>query len=473
MKNSPLFIIVALLVFSPLNASAAVTQSVIEDQQSVELTVYNSNLGLVKDVRTVNAPKGEGELRFMDVASNINPVTVHVKSLTAPSDFFVLDQNYEYDLMSEDAILNKYLGKKIKLQQWGQDLAKKETVDATLLSNNGGQIYQVGNEIYLGHPGTKILPSLPENLVAKPTLTWNFSNKSTKPQQLEVSYLTGGIGWKADYIVTLAKDDASLDLSGWVSIDNQSGAAYKNARLKLIAGEVNRVQEAYPAPKMMMMRGAVADMAAQQFEEKSFFEYHIYDLQRKVTVKDRQTKQINLLEAQGVSAQKEMLVYGTSNYYLYGMQGQPQKQDVNVYIKFKNSKENRAGMPLPKGTLRVYKKDTDGSLQFVGEDRIEHTPKDEEVRVKIGKAFDVVAERKQTDYERISDRVHESEWEVVIRNHKQEEVTVGILEPLYGDWKVLKNSHPYQKLDAGTLRFDVKVGKDQEVKLTYRIRVTV
>lgn len=409
----------------------------------------------------------------MDVASSINPVTVHVKSLTAPSDFFVLDQNYEYDLMSEDAILNKYLGKKIKLQQWGQDLAKKETVDATLLSNNGGQIYQVGNEIYLGHPGTKILPSLPENLVAKPTLTWNFMNKSAKPQQLEVSYLTGGIGWKADYIVTLAKDDAALDLSGWVSIDNQSGAAYKNARLKLIAGEVNRVQESYPAPKMMMMRGAVADMAAQQFEEKAFFEYHIYDLQRKVTVKDRQTKQINLLEAQGVSAQKEMLVYGTSNYYLYGMPGQAQKQDVNVYIKFKNSKENRAGMPLPEGTLRVYKKDTDGSLQFVGEDRIEHTPKDEEVRVKIGKAFDVVAERKQTNYERISDRIHESEWEVVIRNHKQEEVTIGILEPLYGDWKVLKNSHPYQKLDAGTLRFDVKAGKDQEVKLTYRIRVTV
>ena len=173
------------------------------------------------------------------------------------------------------------------------------------------------------------------------------------------------------------------------------------------------------------------------------------------------------------NAVKEMLVYGAANYYFYGMPGQSQKQDVNVFVKFKNSKENRAGMPLPEGTLRVYKKDTDGSLQFIGEDHIDHTPKNEEVRVKIGKAFDVVAERRQTDYKRLSDHLHESEWEVVIRNHKEEEITVGILEPLYSDWKVVKNSHPYQKVDAGTLRFDVKVGKDQAVKLTYRIQVTV
>lgn len=463
----------ALSFYSAEMPAAHALQSTLEDQKGVELTVYNSNLGLVKDLRTVNLPKGEGELRFMDVASNINPVTVAVKSLTAASEFSVLDQNYEYDLMNDDAILNKYVGKKVKLLNWDQNFNKKETVEATLLSNNGGQVYQIGNEIYLGYPGTRILPSLPENLIAKPTLTWNFLNKSAKPHQLEVSYLTGGIGWKADYIVTLGKDDTSLDLSGWVSIDNQSGAAYKNARLKLVAGDVNRVQENYGMPRMMAMKGAVAmDMAVPQFEEKTFFEYHIYDLQRKVTVKDRQTKQISLLEAQGVSAQKEMLIYGSSNYYMYGMPGQTQKQDVNVFIKFKNSKENRAGMPLPEGILRVYKKDSDGSLQFVGEDRIDHTPKNEEVRIKIGKAFDVTSHRRQLDYARLSDRVHESEWEVIVRNHKQEEVSVSLLEPIHAEWKVIKNSHPYQKADAGTLRFDLKIPKDGEVKLTYRVRVT-
>jgi hypothetical protein len=463
-----------LAVLTPAcNASAPVpsSQSTIEDQKGVEVTVYNSNIGLVKDTRQVTLPVGEGELRFMDVASSINPVTVSARSLNFPDDFSVLDQNYEYDLISESRLLDKYVGKKLKLLRWDETLSKKEEVEATLLSNNDGQVYQIGSEIYLGYPGTKVVSSIPESLISKPTLTWFFSNKNTKSHTLEVSYLTGNISWKADYVATLAEDGKSLDLSGWVTIDNQSGGVYKDARLKLVAGEVNRVAEPMMARKAMRSDMMMVNAAAPQFEEKAFFEYHIYDLQRRTTIKDKQTKQISLLEAAGVEARKEFLVYGAANYYFYASPGQKQKQDVNVFVEFKNSQANQVGMPLPQGTVRMYKEDTDGSLQFVGEDNIQHTPKDETVRLKIGKAFDIVAERVQTDYRQVSKSMHETEWEVTIRNHKNEAVVVGILEPLYSDWKVLTSTHEYKKVDANTLRFDVPVGKDQEVIVRYRVQV--
>jgi hypothetical protein len=453
-------------------APVPLQQSTIEDQKGIEVTVYNSNIALVKDSRKVTLPTGEGELRFMDVASSINPVTVSARSVNFPADFSVLDQNYEYDLISESRLLDKYVGKKLKLIRWDETLSHKEEVEATLLSNNDGQIYQIGDEIYLGYPGTKVVPSIPENLISKPTLTWLFSNKSPKAHELEVSYLTENISWKADYVATLAGNDKSLDLSGWVTIDNQSGAVYKNARLKLVAGEINRVNEQqYLGKRMRAEMMMASDAAAPQFQEKSFFEYHIYDLQRKTTIKDKQTKQISLLEASGVEAKKEFLVYGDANYYSFAMPGQKQKQDVNVFVEFKNSQANHVGMPLPQGTVRMYKKDTDASLQFIGEDSIRHTPKDEVVRLKIGKAFDVVAERVQTDFKQNLARVHESEWEVTVRNHKTGGIMVGILEPLYSDWKVLKSSHEYKKVDANTLRFDVPVEKDAEVVVRYRIQV--
>lgn len=465
------FLFLALMMPACHAAPVPRSQSTAEEQRGIEITVYNSNIALVKDTRKVTLPVGEGELRFMDVASSINPVTVSVRSLNFPRDFSVLDQNYEYDLISESRLLDKYVGKKLKLFRWDEALSKKEVVEATLLSNNDGQIYQIGDEIYLGYPGTKVVPSIPENLISKPTLTWLFSNKNAKEQELEVSYLTGNISWKADYVATLAEDDKSLGLSGWVTIDNQSGAFYKDARLKLVAGELNRVNDTPYVRKAMRGDALMVNAAAPQFQEKAFFEYHIYDLQRRATLKDKQIKQISLLEADGIAAKKEWLVYGASNYYFYAMPGQKQKQDVNVFIEFKNSQDNRAGMPLPQGTVRVYKKDTDGSLQFIGEDTIQHIPKDETVRLKIGKAFDIVAERAQMDYKQISSHMHESEWEVTIRNHKNEGVVVGLLEPLYSDWKVLSSSHEYKKIDANALRFDVPVGKDQEAVVRYRVQI--
>ncbi len=469
MRYPVLAVCIIFLVTSACPAwSQAGISSTADDQASVEVTVYNSNLGLIKDVRGVQLPVGESELRFMDVASSIMPETVHARSVNNGDEFTVIEQNYEYDLISPEKLLEKYVGKNIKLLDFNEFQDKKEIVDATLLSNNGGQVYRINDEIYLGYPGYQILSDIPENLIAKPTLMWLCGNKTDKAHQLEVSYLTGNISWKADYVVVLDKEDTLADISGWVTISNMSGATYRNAGLKLVAGEVHRA----PTPVMRYRTDYKAEMAASapSFEEQAFFEYHIYDLKRKTTIKDNQSKQINFLEAAGVKVEKEFLTRG--NVYQASQYGEKQKQPVNTFIKFVNSKGNGLGMPLPEGTMRLYKKDQKDSLQFVGEDAIKHTPRDEKVELEVGEAFDIVAERIQTDYKRVSDRTSESEWEITLRNHKEKDVTVGVVEPMTGSWKMLTKSHDYRELDAYTVQFDVKVPKDGEVKVKYRVRVS-
>ncbi len=464
-----LFFVIALF-FSIVEAGEGeVSKSTVDDQVGVEVAVYNNNIGLIKDVRKIMLPSGEGELRFMDVASQIMPVTVHVKSLNYPKDISVVEQNYEYDLINADKLLDKYVGKKVKIVVWNEYQDRKETVEAVLLSNNNGQIYKINNEIFIGHPGIKVLPEIPEDLIARPTLTWLYDNNTTKEHNLEVSYLTNNISWKADYVVVLNKDDTSASISGWVTLDNKSGATYRDARLKLIAGDVHRVTEVQRGKAVMM--STMERRAAPQFEEKSFFEYHIYDLQRKTTIKDKQTKQVSLLEATGTKVQKEFLVEGTQGIFTRHYRSNNPKQPVNVYIKFVNTEDNSLGIPIPEGIMRLYKMDSDESLQFIGEDRVDHTPIDEEISLKIGEAFDVVAERLQTDYKQKTTRLHESEWEITLKNHKKEDVMVSIIEPLIGNWSVISNSHPYTKKDAFTIKFNVKVPKDDEVKVKYRLRV--
>ena len=458
-------------IFSEPPQAFSLAQSGIADQVGVEVTVYNNDLGLIKDLRRLELPTGEGTLRFMDVASRIMPETVRVRSVDAPGTFAVLEQNYEYDLMDAGKLLDKYVGEKIRIVTWNRQDGSREMVEATLLSNNQGQVYRIDEEIYLGHPGVKVLPKLPENLIAKPTLTWNYANRNPEPQQIEVSYLTRNIGWKADYVLVLDAEDSTGDLSGWVTLDNRSGTAYNNARLKLVAGDVHRVEEARPERRFAMKAMEAAETP--QFEEKSFFEYHIYDLQRKTDIRDKQTKQVRLLTADGVRLEKELLVYGHRSWFSRKRPGQKAKQPVNVYIRFSNTKENRLGMPLPAGIMRLYKRDAENSLQFAGEDRLEHTPKDETVRLKTGEAFDLVAEKTQTDYRRVTPTQHESEWEITLRNHKETDATIGIVEPLYGNWRVVSNSHPYRKTDAFTVRFDVNVPANGSIEVRYRVRVGI
>lgn len=437
-----------------------------DDREAVSVTVYNSNLGLVKETRRLALPSGITELKFSDVAAQIMPQTVHIASLTDPAGLTVLEQNYEYDLLSPQKLLDKFVGKEIKVLHDGVE------VPITVLSTHNGIVYRMGDRILTDHPGKMIFPGLPENLLSKPTLVWKLENRNSLPQKLEATYLTGGMTWRSDYVAILDKEDQKIDLTGWVTLDNKSGTTFKDVRLKLVAGDVNRVIEQFGArDAMKRLEAAEPKAAAAPFKEESFFEYHLYALQRPTLLKDHQTKQITLLTGNDVPVKKRFLYYGAQHYYRtqYGMPISNQK--IGVYVELANTKENRLGMPLPKGTLRVYKADGDGALQFIGEDRIDHTPKDETIKIKMGDAFDLVAERKQTDWKKLSWDLYEVAFEVSLRNHKETPVTISVVEPIPGDWEIVKTTHDYQKLEAHTVQFDVPVAKNKEAKLQYRVRV--
>jgi hypothetical protein len=443
--------------------------STAKDQQNVAVTIYNSNVGLVKDTRMINLPEGALELKFMDVAGKIDPTTVQIKSLVDEGTLSVLEQNYEYDLLSPQKLLEKYVGQRVYLAMMNPETKKEEIVEAVLLSIQGGNIFQIGDKISIGHPGRILLTKIPENLIPQPTLIWLLQNRLPKAQKVEAAYLTQGITWKADYIAALNPADNAVDLTGWVTIDNRSGATYPNALLKLVAGDIHRAREEAIADRAMP-KLAAREAAPPPFKEEAFFEYHLYTLDRRTTLKDNQTKQMSLLQTSQVPVKKLFVFSGSSRFYYGRMDSQGQKQKVGVFLELENSQKNRLGMPLPKGIVRVYKEDKDGALQFVGEDRLDHTPKDERFKIKLGEAFDVVGERIQTDYKRLSSNLFEVAFEVTLRNHKNEDIKVWVEEPIPGDWEMQANSHPYEKLQANLIRFEVPVGNDQEVKVKYRIR---
>lgn len=449
------------------SATAAPLESALSDQESVAVTVYNNGLGLVREVRKIPVPAGVGELRFMDVAAQIKPETVHIHPLGG--DLAVLEQNYEYDLLSPAKLLEKQIGREVELVRLNEKTKQDEVVRATLLSTNNGLVYRAGDRILLNPKGEVRLTRVPDDLIAKPTLVWLIKGGGGT-QKVETSYMTRGLTWQADYVLVLDSSDKKAGLTGWVTLDNTSGTTYRNAKLQLVAGDVQKVEEERKF-ETAKARGAMAIPAAPQFKEQAFFEYHLYTLERPATVKQNQKKQIQLIEAENVPVRKDLVYRGQSYYYRDKMGYPVSNEKVGVFLIFENRKDHGMGMPLPKGIVRVYKADDSGAQQFIGEDRIDHTPKDEKVRIKVGNAFDVVAERRQTDYEVVSDYVREVAFEVKIRNHKEEDVVVRIVEPIAFDWKVLSASHPHEKADARTLEFKVPVPKGKEAKLTYRVRI--
>jgi hypothetical protein len=398
------------------------------------------------------------------VAAKIMPQTVHIKSLSDPKGLQILEQNYEYDLLTPQKLLEKFVGKEITI------LKDAVEVPITILSMNQGIVYKLGGRIFTGQPHNLIFPNIPNNLISHPTLVWLLENHGTAPHKIEATYLTQGISWRADYVAVLDSKDKLLDLSGWVTLDNQSGANYQNARLKLVAGDVNRVIERRGAADAVRALAEVSAKPAAPFSEESFFEYHLYSLQRATTIKENQTKQISLLSADRVPITKRYVYYGSHQYFRTRYGAPVPAQKIGVYVDIANRKENNLGMPLPKGIVRVYKADNDGSLQFIGEDRIDHTPKDETIKIKMGDAFDIVGERKQIDWRKLADNLYEAAFEISLRNHKEEALTVSVIEPMLSDWEILSSSHSHKKTDAHTAQFDLPVAKDGETKLQYRVR---
>jgi len=419
--------------------------------KDVSLTVYNQDLALVREIRKFEFEKGINFLTLTGVASRIDATSVHFK-LLADYDFALLEQNYDYDLVGTNKLLQKYIGKRIALVD-PKDGARKEV---TLLSVSDGMVVDYQGKILINPPGNVELPELTEGLLLKPTLEWQVLTDKAFTADGELSYLTGGLSWNADYVALLADNEKTAELEGWVTLTNNSGATYENAKLKLIAGDIHRA-EAPRAVEMARLGKAMAE-ADMGFKEEAFFEYHLYNLQRRTTIKNAQTKQVSLLSASKIPVTK-----------VYTFDPGWKSEKIEVRVEFKNSEANHLGMPLPAGRVRVFKRDSEGIPQLVGEDAIDHTPKDETVRLLLGYAFDIRGEKKQTSY---TDRQkgYTASYEVSLRNHKKEAVSVLVLEHLpYGNWKVVESSHEYKKLDARTVEFSVKVPAEGESKLTYTV----
>jgi hypothetical protein len=463
----------AVLLGSRGGAAPAVAQG-----EGLELAVYNQNLALVKDRRSMGLSEGLNEVRFADVASQIDPTSVHFRSLADPEGTVVLEQNYEYDIVGSAKLLQKYVDMEIAVvTEDGQEYV------GTLLSGANDVILQAADGqvtvLKLAQIKEFAFPALPEGLITRPTLVWLVQSAQGGDQEVEVTYLTGGINWQANYIVVLAADEQSLDLDGWVTLNNRSGTAYEDAKLKLIAGDIHRATtDSYVVEKAIMAEEAAP--IQQQVEERAFFEYHLYEVQRPVTVKDQQTKQIEFATGSEVPANKFFVYDGSqisySGYYApvddpsYGTQSNTK---VMVMLEFTNGEEQGLGIPLPKGTLRVYKEDVDGSTLLIGEDSIDHTPQDEDVRLYIGDAFDVVGERVQTDFQAdYDDDWIEESYEITLRNHKEEDIEVRVVEHLFrwSAWQILDASDDFEKTDAQTIEFGVPVEAGGETVVTYRVR---
>ncbi|HVP38224.1 MAG TPA: DUF4139 domain-containing protein [Candidatus Saccharimonadales bacterium] len=427
--------------------------------RSLALTIYNDNLALVKDRRTLDFPRGSGEIRFADVAAQIDPTSVHFETVDDAGAAQILEQNYQYDLVSAERLLQKYVDAPLEV------LTKDGKLHAgTLLSSEGGTLLLREGEGLVSLARDQVLEvrygKLPGGLITRPTLAWRVESRGGS-HPAELRYLTTGISWHAEYVAVASEAGDRMDLAGWVSIDNQSGATYDDARLKLVAGDVHRAEEPQAVQHLRGGRALMAAEAQPQFQEESFSEYHLYTLTRPATVADREVKQLALFPTTRLKSRK---------VYTYDGERDPRK--VRVTLEARNSQADGLGIPLPKGKVRVYQEDASRSLQFAGEDLIDHTPKDEMVRLYIGNAFDVVGERKQTDMQNVSDRTRQSSFEIRVRNHKQEAVPLVVVEHAWGDWYVTTSSPEYRKRDAYTLEFPITVAANSEAVVRYTLRQT-
>jgi len=453
-------------------AAAAGTErvSTLSDQRGVGVTIYNADLALVRDRRHVTLPRGESRLALRDVSAKMQPETAVRQRATAPGRLSGLEQNCDYDLLSPQKLLEKYVGRDVDVVRIDPRTGERRTERARVLATNGGIVLRYADRIETAVNGTLSFPSLPPDLRDRPTLVTDVMNGTEGDQDVDLTYLTGGLNWKADYTALLSPADDRVDLHGLITLQNGSGTAYNNAAVQLVAGDVNVVQN------QLKQTGAArsADMysPAPRPTEQALFEYHLYTLPRRTTIADNQTKQVELLTAPAVSVTKTLELRGQPYYYRSANADLGTRLKIGTYVTFKNE-GGSLGVPLPKGAIRVYKRDNSGTAQFVGSDTIDHTPKGETLRLHLGDSFDVTASKKQTDYKVIdTDRyIYESAYEIVLRNAKKTAETVLVVEPIPGDWRIISSSAPYEKTSSSTATWAMRVPPEGSTTLAYRVRV--
>lgn len=450
-----------------LPAAADEKDLTLDDQTGVNVTIYNQDLALVRDLRSVDLVKGENDIAFIDVSAQIRPQTALIKAPGARID--VLEQNFDFDLLTPEKLLEKSVGSMVRVITVDPESGDETVQDAKVLSVANGVVLQIGDRIETQPPGRIVFSEVPPNLRSRPTLVTKLSSDVEGKQPVELDYLTGGLGWSADYVAELTPDESRIDLKGWVTLTNTSGTSYRNAKLQLVAGEVHQVTEEINAQMRVMTTGEAAPAAAMQ--EQPMFEYHLYTLARPTTIAENQTKQVELLSAQSIPVNKEYRFTNVANFYNEEA-GEPQRVNADVRLHFDNREDSGLGIPLPKGIVRVYKADADGQTIFVGEDSIKHTPKNESVDLMLGQAFDITARGRQTDFNKISDQVYESSYEIDFKNAKTDPVSVTLAESMPGDWRILEESATHDKPDSATASWKIAIPAEGSAKLTYSVRVT-
>ncbi len=445
------------------------------DQQEVAVTIYNDNFALVKDARKVKLAAGFNKLAWREVSAQMQPETALLRNLTSADGFTLQEQNFDFDLLTPETLLEKYLGKEVTIIRVNPATGAETREAATVLATNNGPILRYTDRIESGVPAQSRLAfrGVPENLRDKPTLVVSLVTPLQGEQNLELSYLTAGLSWRADYVAELNDRDDHLDLNGWVTLTNQSGTTYPEARLQLVAGDLNRVRQQPPVPRKVMGVSKMAE--ASDIKQEALLEYHLYTLQRATILAENQTKQVALMSATAVPIKKEFLLAGSAYYYSGQYNDIGQKLKAAVFVEFAN-KGKELGIPLPKGIIRLYKKDTSGNAQFVGEDQIDHTPRNETVRLKLGDAFDVTAERTQTDFRRLAGEgryssVLETAYQILLKNAKKQVVTVKVREPVPGDWTMVSESQPHTKVASNVAEWQISIPADGKAMLSYRVRV--
>lgn len=498
MKTYRVFVLTFLLM---LVVSRSSTQSIkpvtAGAPSSTELTIYNADFALIREERTMNLAKGFNTVVVPDIPATIDGTSLHFSSLTEPSAVKVLEQNFQYDLIHHAKLLEKYLGKEVEFIRYDEATKKEYSVKGKLLSTGwipqrgasnqyyvGGQmVAEINGKVEINPSGRLVLPALSEGLVLKPQLEWIVSNTKSGEHTTEISYIADHLSWHCDYVALLHSKDSKIDLTGWVTLNNNCGTSFNNAGLKLVAGDVNVVpkEERYG---MMKSLGAVTAEAAQpQFQQKELFEYKLYTLQRRTNLANNETKQIELTSGRNITGKKVFMYDGLSTEWRYWMNnasyrhqgsfGQQSNTNVGVFVTLNNDEKSGLGLPLPKGKVRVYQRDDEGKEQFIGEDWINHTPKDEEIKLYLGNAFDLVGSRVQKDFKTvISGHVYEETFEIKVRNHKNEAVEVLVYEHpwRWNQWEIVKTTVEYEKIDQSTITFPVRLKKDEEKVISYTIR---
>ncbi len=470
----------ATLAMTAVNADELISTA--SEQSNLNVTIYNSNVALIKDTRKVQLPPGVNDLAFKDVSASIQAETAILKG----DKVVLLEQNFEYDLLSPGALLKKYVGKTVTVVTTNPATGEVSKAVAKVLADNDGVMLKIDDKILQLNDNMSIVyDNIPKNLRDKPTLTMRLDNQGTKEQQLELSYLSGNLNWKADYVANLV-DDNTLNLKGWVTLINDSGTSYQNAKLQLVAGDIHRASHPMPLEDLSMVKrkfAAYGANAAPAMQEESLFEYHLYSLALPTTIKNKQQKQVSLLEATNVPYKKQLVVVAKDNYgwRWWGDDAEYQEQTVNANIVIENKKANRLGLPIPAGIVRGYLNDKQGNMQFIGEDRIKHTPENEKITLKLGESFDVTVKRKQTNFHQqhiaIENAVKTTRkkevtatYEVLFKNAKETEALVEYKDIFYGDWEIVKQSLPSDKINSRQNVWQVSVPPKGETALTYTVK---